>query len=212
MGVKRSAIFGIIVGYIVYFFFTSNKTNTIKYLFGISILLLISTPFYFSTFQERFEKRQEAGRFDPSQAEDEESRYKEIFMVLDDYNKSEFINKVFGKEMFNSISYFKMNRMLHTNFATVFHGSGVVGIFLFSAIVFFVLIKLWYLKKQFNNYFIASEMIAVSFAIISAMLLTAISGSITTIAIRSISYLFLGSVIGTLSNLPYNSKTIKVNK
>lgn len=205
-GVKRSAVLGLFIGYFVYYILAPQKTRVTKGIFVIGLILFLTSPFYYGTLIQRIEARQEAGRFDLSKAEEDEGRVVELKEVLAAYTNGDLAYKLFGAELFNSMEYFKTRRMLHTDYATMFSGSGILGLGAFLLIFYLVLRKSIYLWNKFKNDPVKRNIMAGSVAIVIAVMITGISGTVTAVGLRSIAFIFWGA---SFSYLDHEIKSIK---
>jgi MFS family permease len=200
LGIKRSALLGLFVGYAIYFLLTPYRTRLIKTLLGLSLILIISSPLYFDLVMERFEVRQEAGRFDIAQAKEEEARVIELYKVIDAFEEGNIFYKLFGAELFNSRDYFMTNRMLHTDYAIMLQGSGVVGFFLFMYIYYLIFIKILFINRKLKKHAHIKDILAVNVSILIAVLIAGIAGTVLTTGLRSIAFLFWGASFSYTNN------------
>jgi O-antigen ligase len=199
LGVKRSALLGLLIGYFVYYILAPQKTRVAKGLFVIGVILLIASPLYFNTFAKRFAVRQEEGRFDVSQAEEEEGRVVELINTWNSFKSGSIAYKLFGAEFFNSMAYFKTRRMLHTDYATMLSGSGIVGLFLFLLIYYLIFRRSYIVYKSYKANSNVNDIMAVSITLIIAILITGIAGTVTGVGLRSLAFLFWGASFSLLS-------------
>lgn len=206
IGVKRSAILGLFLGYFIYYLLAPQKNRVTKRLFIFGLLLLLTSPLYYNTLVQRFEARQESGRFDLSKAEDEEGRVIEIREVFDAYRNGNLAYKLFGAELFNSMTYFKTNRMLHTDYATILAGAGLIGLSIFMLIYYLIFRRSYFFYKAFKENTHLREIMAVSITLILAVMITGISGTVTGVGFRAIAFMFWGA---SLSYLDQEMKTLK---
>jgi hypothetical protein len=193
IGVKRSAIVGLFIGYFIYYILAPYKTKLTKAIFGLGIILFLASPFYFDTLVKRIEARQEAGRFDLSQAEQEEGRIVEINAVWEAFVLGDIFYKLFGAELFNSMAYFKTSRMLHTDYTTMFGGSGLIGFGFFLFIYYLVFRKSFFLWRILKSDSLKRDIMAVSITLVFAVMITGISGTVTAVGLRSIAFMFWGA-------------------
>lgn len=203
IGVKRSALLGLFIGYLIYFVLAPQKTSVTKGLFLVSLILLLTSPLYYDTLIQRIEARQAAGRFDFSEAE-EEGRVVELKNVLDAFNNGKVSYKLFGAEFFNSMKYFNTNRMLHTDYATILAGAGIVGIILFFMVYYLVLKRSYYLYKAFKTDSNIRDIMAISMTLIFSIMIAGIGGTVTEIGIRAVVFLFWGAALGFIEYKPFN--------
>jgi hypothetical protein len=207
LGVKRSAVLGLFVGYFVYFILAPQKTKVTKGLFVVGMILFLTSPLYYNTLLQRIEARQEAGRLDLSRIEEDEGRVLELRATLDAYINGSLAYKVFGAEFFNSQTYFKTTRMLHTDYATMLSGAGMLGLGAFLVIFYLILRKSLYLRNRLRQNPEKQDIIAVMIALIVAVMITGISGTVTAIGLRSIAFMFWGA---SFSFIDHELKLLKL--
>lgn len=205
IGIKRSAILGLFVGYFAYFFLTPYKTGFTKALFVVSIILFLTSPLYFDTMAQRVEARRVEGAFNLSQAEEEEARAIEIRKVLIAFDEGNLSYKLFGAELFNSMAYFKTKRMLHTDYATMFAGAGIIGFIFFILIYYLIFKRSYFFYKVFKRDPEKRDIMAVSISMGIALMITGISGTVTEISLRAIPFMFWGASFSFLNQEMKNS-------
>lgn len=209
LGVKRSAVLGLFIGYFVYFMLAPNKTKLTKGIFLLSLILFLASPLYYDTLIQRIQARQEVGRFDVKQADEEESRVLELRATIDAYVNGNLSYKLFGAEFFNGTAYFKTSRMLHTDYATVLSGAGIVGFILFLLIFFLILVRSFYFRRRFKLDPEKQDIMAVSVVLVLAVMITGISGTVTSVGLRSIAFMFWGASFSYLDKELKERRTLK---
>ena len=140
LAVKRSALLALILGFFVYIIFSPNKAKKIKFLIIIGLLATITSSFYLETILVRFEAREERFEFTDPEFQDEENRVKEVNMVLSDFSNRNVFQVLFGTEFFNDREYYHTRRMLHTDYMSLLHGTGIVG-FAWFYFIYLLLIR-----------------------------------------------------------------------
>jgi len=198
LGVKRTSIISLFVGYFVFFVFSPQKSRLTKGFFLIVMAIFISSPFYFGSLKDRIEAREEAGRFNIELANEEEGRVIEMKEVINSFINNNISYKLFGAEFFNSAEYFRTDRMLHTDYTTMLAGSGIIGLSLFVLVYCMLFLKACYFYRIFRTNFFNQNIIAVSFALIIALIILGFAGTVTGIALRSIAFMFLGAAFSIL--------------
>lgn len=142
-------------------------------------------------------------RLDVSTIE-EEMRYKEIFIVIDEriYNHSKNV-VLFGKEIFNSAWNYGngmyRSRELHTDFAVILHGSGLIGL------LFFTLLHIYFISKgifhlNFKSSVYTNKYLPTYFALIVLSIVLSFSRGLGAISFQMILYIYLGALIRMLDN------------
>lgn len=203
LGMKRTAIASLILGYIIYMFISHISIKQIGKYIGISFILLLFSPLFFNTLYTRYLSRQEAGRFDIDQAQGEEARFMEVNNVINDFINGDIGHKLFGSELFNYKEFANVERMLHTDYTTMLHGSGLIGIFIFIFIYLLIFKKVNFYRKFFKKNKLMISVVATSFSLLVVALILGIGSTVHGIGVRAYIFLFLGASLGVL-NSHYN--------
>ena len=201
IALKRSALLSLLVGSFSYFVFSYKKSKYLKVIFISSIFLLILSPFYYSAFKSSLENRSDAALIGNDASIEEESRYLEIIKVIDTFIKGDIEQKLFGSEFLNDTHFFNTRRMLHTDYAALLNGSGLIGLFLYLIIPLIILYQFYKYKDPKQE--ISTELFAISFALIISSYILGYAGSISSLDLRALIFLYLGSclkVIQTMNN------------
>lgn len=199
LGVKRGAILGLTIGSLGYSYLLPNKTKVIKTAVVLGTILILASPLYYDTLIKRVSSRQEAGRFDVEQAKEEEGRFIEFYQVTERLSKGDIVFKLFGEEFFNSPALSKTGRMLHTDYMSILNGSGIIGLLLFLMIYFIILRNALYYYKIFKYHIYYREIAITVLAILFAVLVVGISGTVTSLGLRSIVFMFWGASLSVLN-------------
>ena len=206
ISMKRTAMFALLIGYIIYLYSSPNTFQLLKKYLGIIIVFILLSPLYINTFYERFTARQEAGRFDINQAQSEEARFIEITNVINDFITGDLSHKLFGSELFNYMDFANTDRMLHTDYATMLSGSGLIGLFLFILIYIVLFQKIYFYRKVFNKNKLIRSITAICFSLlIVTSVLYGAAGSVQSIGVRSLVFFFIGASLGIINQF-YNEK------
>lgn len=139
---RRVAIVSLISAF-VFLLLSIYKFNFIK-IFFVSSLISLAFNFFFLKnidISDLVQNRQK-NEFK------EEGRYLEFILISEDMKMNGFFNILLGNEIFNSRDYFKYDGVLkmqkqdqlHTDVATLLHGSGILGLF-FYLILFISMVK-----------------------------------------------------------------------
>jgi hypothetical protein len=193
LNVRRTAILIPIVGLVVYAFYIPNKGKIMTGLFFSLILMLALSPIYTDKLMERFNFRQEQGRFD-SDFYKTEGRFYETTIVYEEIMSFEDpILSLFGERIFASgwIDKEKQPRMLHSDPAVLIYGTGIIG-FIIYLLIYFKLFSLIPLGLT-NNKFIGT-LKGAFYTVIFISLMASLNGSILLMSLRSLIFLFLGLI------------------
>jgi len=215
---RRTGLLVLAIGFLAYGVFEKRKFNLIVTSSLIVIIIIATIPLYKDYLTSAIEARGYRVTFEKlrDRGLTSEIRFREIFSVnrnifsFDDYKYS-----FFGKEIYNSAGtynsdkyYFAPTRILHSDYSIILHGSGIIGLILYTLIF----IKIY---KEFSNslkYTKHNQEVKTlkNIFIVFFILLLAISipGRLIAISFRSILFLMLGAVTGIL----YNSKVSKCEK
>ncbi|MBL6660285.1 MAG: hypothetical protein ISP70_02210 [Crocinitomicaceae bacterium] len=130
---KRISIIAIVVGLMIHLIYSQNRSNIFFGLIISLLLIFVAFPIFESSLNKQMAARE---RRLTTQNLEEEGRYQETFIVLDEiiYQPNPFIF-FFGKEIFNSPGNYANGRygrrQIHNDYNVVLHGSGLVGLLLF---------------------------------------------------------------------------------
>jgi hypothetical protein len=213
---KRISILAILTGLLINLFLSRNRINIFFGLLISSLILFIAFPLFESTLQKQVKARER--RLSTENIE-EEGRYQETFVVLDEIVFSgETALLFFGKEVFNSPGNYANGRygkrMIHNDYNAVLHGSGIFGLFLFviwplPLYLFYrkikVYAKIYFEDKKLLDYM---NVTFLSFLIIGYIL--SISGGVNAILFNSIRMAVLGAILRIF--FEYFKNNYKINR
>ncbi len=198
---KRISIISTGIGLIIMLLYSKNRGKVLYSLLIGALLFLVSFPI----FEESFNKQKKAReRRITTQNIEEEGRYQETFVVIDEIIFSSRLDRLlFGKEIFNSPGNYANgkygNRMIHSDYNAVLHGSGILGMFLYlfwqiTLFLFYKKIKP-FAKSYFldKNLFDVLNVLFINFLIIGFIM--AISGGINAVLFNSIRVVILGALL-----------------
>ena len=199
LGIKRSAILALFIGYFIYLYASHISVKQVRQYIAILFTLALFSPLYLNTLFERFLSRQEAGRFDLNQAPSEEARFMEVSRVITEYFDGDIGHKLFGSELFNYMEFGHTTRMLHTDYATMFSGAGLIGLLLFLFIYLAIFRKILFYRKVFNKNKLMTSITAICLALLMAQLILGVGSTVHGIGIRAYIFLFIGASLGVLN-------------
>ena len=202
---KRSAMLGTIVGFLILIILYPSKGRLMKFGFGLLLISLVSAPLYIPQVMDNYRAREEAIDLSTSENLEKQARYLEYFRVTDAWINGSWSHKMFGSEMFNDRSFFKVKRMLHTDYMTILNGGGVIGIVIFvgsylALIIYFIkayLSGLGRVSKVYSSIVIAMTM---------AMLIFGVAGIIHGVEPRAIYFLITGCFVSYHTRRLYENK------
>lgn len=204
LGFKRGALLGLIVGYLYYILNSPQKKRLLKI---IPLIILISVPLIF-LLQEKiltvYETRQERGRtsFDNFNENADEGRMLELRWVAEKFPEKSISGQLFGEDFLlgrnDALGIRGLFRMNHMDYTSLLDSSGLIGLFLF--IIFYILL-FKQLKKHYKNSqrnIFNKELKVVGISLIIILLILGISGTVTSIDIRALSFIILGGILSVL--------------
>jgi len=198
---KRISIIAIVVGLVINLLMSRSRINIFYGLIISSLFMFVAYPLFENTLQKQIKARER--RLSTENIE-EEGRYQETFVVLDEIIFSGETRLIFfGKEVFNSPGNYANGkygrRMIHNDYNVILHGAGLIGLMLFifwpvPLFIFYNKIKISakiYLEdKKLFDYM---NVTFISFLIIGYIL--SISGGVNAILFNSIRMAVLGAIL-----------------
>lgn len=200
LGIKRSVLISFGVGAILFLFYNRVRYGSLKIilasLFGAMVLFLVY-PKAFDLFSARFEARGERVELTDETLE-KEGRVNELQLVVDTWVDGSIKHKLIGSDLFNDRQFFGARRMLHTDYAVILNGSGLIGFLLWIIILLAVYRKGNSYLKFINNDGRFPFLKPAFYSILLAQIFMSISGTIQGYGVRTFIWLYLGAIIGTL--------------
>lgn len=219
VSLRRTAIILIFSGFFIYLLMADFK-QTIKLGFPIVLLLLLTFPYYSNFLITAIEARGQRATLE--QNIENEARFREITIISDrSFSFNNLNYSLFGKEYLNSEGTYatasfrvRSDRVLHTDYARLLHGSGIIGLTLY----FIILLAIGTKSYRHIKYFGVNNNISIVLSILfMILLLVTFSGSILSISFRSTNFIILGMFMGIADktrkdeNMNRNSKNKEVN-
>jgi len=191
---KRSAMLGAVVGFLIIAITYPSKGRIMKFLFGLSIVSLISAPVYINQVIDNFRAREDAIDLRSEENREKQARYLEYFRVTDAWVNGSWKHRLVGSEMFNDRYYYRVKRMLHTDYMTILSGGGAIGVMIFiglyvSIIIFFL--RAYFLKVGRLTQVYSGIMIAMTVT----MLVFGVAGIIHGVEPRGTYFLLVGGFV-----------------
>lgn len=197
---KRISISGVVFGYAVFLLFYRRFGQFLKVLIILLAALAVLSPLYLETVQTVYKARED--RFQEG-ALQKEGRYLETLVVWSETMSFEDpVKSLFGGQAFNSVGNYADGRFgkrqVHSDYNLILNTNGIIGLILYLNIY-------W---QVFRQYQLSSKikfkerqiMVAVFWALFLTTLYSSIAGQIHGITFRSIAFLFMGAILGVLSN------------
>lgn len=194
---KRTPMVSLIICFLYYFLYTPRKSKIIKGLVSAGIIIISLSPFFFDKIIQNYEAREDAVRLDDPENLEKQSRYNEIFMVLDKFENGSIRHKLLGSNFFNDRAFYKTERMIHTDYMSVLSGTGLIGLIWFLYLYFSMFRNIRF-HFQIRKTDLTRDMYLVGAMLIFNGLILGIAGTIPTIEPRSLIFLFLGAITSFL--------------
>jgi len=212
LNLKRISIIAVLIGYFFLILFSKRKSYFIKSIVPIILLLFILYPFYKEPLQYQYMNR--ASRFTEDFYETE-GRYIETKLVWDEvFSFNSIQHSLFGKEMFNSPGNYgggiMGERMLHSDYNVLIHGSGIFGLLFYFYYNVIILKYFLRLKKKFQYKDNTINMMNTTFIAVFLMsFIISFSGSFGAVTFNTIRSIYLGAILGIFNNIKFNDNLNK---
>lgn len=193
---RRTAIVLIVLSYLIYIIL-GQKKDVLKYILVLLIVATVTFPIYNKPLLNIIEARGQ--KMTLGAGIENASRILEIRALTSNMFNSEDINYVlFGTEYLNSsgtyhLSMFRVpiTRILHTDYAVILHGSGIIGITIYFLFLILVVLKTYKSYKIFGR----SNGIVIMLTCFTIILISVtFSGSILNITFRTTLFILFGAL------------------
>jgi len=193
---KRSSTLGLLGGGLVYAFLM-QKSKLVKSLIYIVIVAYFSFPIYKDYLLSGFEARKSQLYYvsEESESMEQEARYWETVKVLKALKEDDLSHTIFGSEIFNEFDYFNVRRMLHIDYNVILNGSGILGLFMFLIIYYYIIRKALFFYSKSTNEYIKLISISVISMVVFAMLIS-VGGSVRSFDFRDPIFIYIGAALG----------------
>lgn len=215
LSLRRTTISIIILGALLFYYFSGRITKLYKIAPPIIIFLMLTFSLWYPILESRMSLR--TSTFSNDYNIEEEGRYREIPFVLDETifssNATRFL---FGKELFNSNGNYAGGifgtRMIHIDYMGILHGSGVLGICLYFMMYISIFRK--FKRRYINNSTLTrTELISYKGLFYSTLILSlfiSLSGQMYEMTFRTMLFFLLGILTSNVQN-EFNNKH-QINK
>ena len=191
---KRSGLFSLFIGYFIILLFYPNPLKKIQFGFRILLFGVLLTPLIYEQVIDNYNAREKAIRLDDEDNLEEQARYVEYQMGINEWERQSLDYKLFGAEIFNSRLYFNIRRTFHTDYMTLLVGSGVIGVLILFIYYYSMVKTLWQKKNRFKTE-LNDLQFAIGLALVVSMILYGLSGLVQAIEPRATILLFIGALI-----------------
>jgi hypothetical protein len=216
ISLKRIAILGICIGFIIYILKTGKFFKSIGLAIVFTLIFYISLPIFGSLLSNRIEARGDklSGGSAVSIVE-KEQRFLETIAVWGEIGSFENLPKAFfGLEAFYSVGNYGSGsfneRQIHIDYNLIVNTIGIVGLLLYLMIFYFIFKKRQKLKitRYKNKTF--RELDSVFYVLFFTQFITSFGGQMYAFTFRIIIFLYLGAILGimykeTRSNIGMNN-------
>jgi len=208
LSLKRISLVALAFGILIILFYSRHKSKYIKWALIIFVIIISLSPFYIDILEQQIEAR---GQRLNIEIIEKESRYFETLNVIEEIIYGRDIKKtLFGKEIFNSVGFYASrfsNRPLHVDYNILLYGTGTIGVFLYLLVYLTIFFQFRKIKnrllKNVSNYQgkeIYYILMPLFYAIFWGTLIISISGGMLGITHRTLSFLYMGAIIGILKS------------
>ena len=206
---KRGAILALICATLTYLIYTGKRAKTAGRFIIIGLIMIFILNNNLDSFYKRFESR----TTERNELQNE-GRYKEIFYIFQEFEKSNPGQIIFGSEPFNSdvvmAKYFGRKRRLHVDYNILLHGTGCLGLLLYGLIYFNLFRMANQMKRKTMtelNEYSNKENYALVVSILILSIIMGFSGGLQFISYRVMLFLATGYYLGHLIYVEKQSNT-----
>ncbi len=221
---RRTAIILMLLSYLLYILM-GKKKNVIKYITATVFVLLTTSPLYITPLMNVAEARGARATF--KYGIENTSRFLETKVITEKIIESSDLDyQLFGMEYLNSFGtystkYFEIRpgRILHTDYAVILHGSGIIGLLIYIIFLLLTLVKAFRAIKYLG---VGNSLSIYLMSLSIILIAVTFSGSLLSITFRTTFFILLGA-LNRISDVEIRkiylknksnqlSKTIKFNK
>lgn len=193
LAVKRGAILGLFSGIVVFGAISKRKALFLKVVI-VSLILIL--PFYLAfndTISEILSPRinQTQGVFE---GDSQDARMIELEMTYEDMLNSSSIVALFGHGAFSEKIYYNILRMHHTDYVSLMHGGGLIGLSLYLLVYLAIFRKIKRLYRRSLKSQVEEALYASGVALLVFDMIIGVSGFYHGIDLRLMSLIYLGGV------------------
>lgn len=202
LSLRRTAILIPLLGYGVYYFFSSYKKQIAIGGLAFFALLAVSFPLYSSILMDQLAARDNV--FNSGYNLEEEYRYLETLIVFEERyaNSVPWKTTLFGNEVFNSYGNYNEglwgDRPLHIDYNKLIWETGLVGLGIYLAIFISLSITFFRIQKYTppDPYYL--ELKGMFWALFIVVFLISTQGGMFIVAFRAMIFIYLGAILGIL--------------
>jgi len=209
LSLRRTAIIIILTSLAIYIF-SYKRIQALKISIILLLLLIITFPIYKDPLNDVLEARGQRVVVSEETIE-EESRFREMQVVTEKVLSFTDLNySFFGEEYLNSFGtystpefMFPDTRILHTDYAVVLHGTGIIGLLFYLIFLILILFKAYFFIKKFGY---RNELSILILMLLTTLIIVTISGSILNVTFRTMFFIILGACFRSVDELIKNRR------
>jgi cell division protein FtsW (lipid II flippase) len=199
LAMRRGAILILGVGTITLFYFSNLKRKLFLRLLLIGFIMLFLYPFYGDILSTRYNYRKESRGGSIANVE-VEARFLEIGWVFEEINNQGVGRALWGTHNLNSAEYFgktrNLPRELHVGYMAIIHGSGILGLLIFFAVIISLKNNEKKLYKVNENNSVSVLLHALYLSLIVALVIYLFSYRLHNFGLTVPFFLMIGGILG----------------
>ncbi|MBN2524258.1 MAG: hypothetical protein JXB24_13385 [Bacteroidales bacterium] len=203
LSMRRTAMGIPVIGYFIYFFFTSYKKQIASIFLITATILALTFPFYQEILMDQFSARENV--FGSEYNVEEELRWLETLAVVNErwLDDIPWSRTLLGSELFNSSERYAGGafgrRPLHVDYNKILWGAGLIGMLLYLAIYADMVIKLIRYNKYLPDRRYYKEMKNIFITLLIVSLFISTQGGMFTVTFRAMIFIYFGAILGVFS-------------
>lgn len=148
LSVRRTAALIIVIGYFLFFAFYKNKTKAFKYLMFFAVASLTILSMYVDTIIGMYETRNRQLTVQSLEVEPRTLEYPVVNNII--FSFDDIKHSFFGKDLYADagvVPGFHRARTLHTDYARILYGSGIIGLFIYICFITYTIGSIYKTRK-----------------------------------------------------------------
>ena len=205
LGLKRSAVLGVIFGGVVLFILYPKYKTSYRYISAIILILVLSSPLYLDRFYSALDSRETAMEQvadAPITIQEGDSRFGELYYVAElvSYDmKSLFFGML---DPFRTVGVYPpgSSRVLHVDYSVYLYSGGIIGLLFFIGLYIVAIVQKNRVSKEVKKIKEYRELNAILYAMIMGALILSIAGGWSNYGLRGLLMLYMGGIISSMNN------------
>lgn len=215
LSLRRTAIAIPLLGYGIYYFFSSYKKQIAIGGLAFAVILVLAFPLYGDILMKQVAARDNV--FNSGYNLEEEYRYMETLIVFEERyaNSVPWTTTLFGNEVFNSYGNYNDglwgDRPLHIDFNKLIWETGLTGLLVYLLIFVWAVIRFFRVQKYTppDPYFL--ELKGMFWALFLVVFLISTQGGMFVVAFRAMIFIYLGAILGLMDQYRIDAQTQPTN-